>query len=83
MNFIQLKNIILFVLFFGAISAQASIPYELNQKLQAYPVNGANYSIHVQAINSRIPRVSWNSHTKRTLSYKNFDYLCRSTLFGL
>ncbi len=66
MNFMRLKNLILSLIFFGFVSAKASIPYELNQKLQAYPVNGANYSIHVQAINSQTPIVSWNSHTKRT-----------------
>jgi D-alanyl-D-alanine carboxypeptidase/D-alanyl-D-alanine-endopeptidase (penicillin-binding protein 4) len=66
MIFMRLKNLIFSIIFFGVMSAQASIPYELNQKLQAYPVNGANYSIHVQEVNSQTPTVSWNSHTKRT-----------------
>ena len=66
MRLMQLRKFIFYILFFGFISANASIPYELNQKLQAYPINSANYSIHVQEVNSETPIVSWNSHTKRT-----------------
>ena len=66
MNIMRLQNIILSIIFFGVVSVHASIPYELNKKLQAYPVNSSNYSIHVQEVNSQTPTVSWNSHTKRT-----------------
>ena len=62
----QLRKLIFSILFLGVISAKATIPYELNQKLQAYPLNSANYSIHIQEVNSQTPTVSWNSHVKRT-----------------
>ena len=61
----QLKKFIFSIFLFGIVSAYADIPYELNQKLQAYPIKNANYSIHIQEVNSNIPTVSWNSHTKR------------------
>ena len=54
-----------FFLLFTVISAKADIPYELKEKLKAYPINSANYSIHVQEVNSPQPTVSWKSHTQR------------------
>ena len=65
MKNIQLKNIIFFISFLSIISAQADIPYELNEKLKAYPINPANYSIHIQEVHSSQPIVSWNSHKQR------------------
>jgi len=66
MNFIKLKKIIFYTLFFGVVSLKATIPYELKEQLNAYPINSANYSIHIQEVNSPTPIVSWNSHVKRT-----------------
>ena len=62
---IQLNKIILSFLILTVISAKADIPYELNEKLRAYPINSANYSIHIQEVHSHQPIVSWNSHTQR------------------
>ena len=61
-----LIKLIFSILFFGIVSAEASIPYDLKEQLKAYPINRANYSIHIQEVDSHVPTVSWNSHTKRT-----------------
>lgn len=37
----------------------------MEQKLSTIPINKSAYSIHVQALNSTQPLVSWKTHTKR------------------
>ena len=53
------------ILFTLHLSAR-SVPNDLAQKLSAIPLNKNNYSIHIQAVNSSFPLVSWKSHTKRS-----------------
>ncbi|MCK5853777.1 MAG: D-alanyl-D-alanine carboxypeptidase, partial [Sulfurovaceae bacterium] len=67
MKFSQLRKFIFIfsLLFLAVISANATIPYELNEKLKAYPLNRANYSIHVQEVHANQPTVSWNSNKQR------------------
>jgi len=61
------KLIFLFftILFSLSLSAR-SVPNDLAQELSSIPLNKNNYSIHIQAINSSYPLVSWKDHTKRS-----------------
>ncbi|CAA6826856.1 MAG: D-alanyl-D-alanine carboxypeptidase (EC [uncultured Sulfurovum sp.] len=44
----------------------AAIPESLANEISHIPINKANYSIHVQSVNSKIPIASWRSHVKRS-----------------
>ncbi len=42
------------------------MPIGLAHKIDSIPLNKNNYSIHVQAVNSFTPLVSWHTHTERS-----------------
>jgi D-alanyl-D-alanine carboxypeptidase/D-alanyl-D-alanine-endopeptidase (penicillin-binding protein 4) len=60
------KVAILLVLFFTvSLFGVGDIPYDLNHKLRAIPLNSNSYSIYVKSVNSDTPIVSWNSYKSR------------------
>ena len=61
----QLQTILYLFLFSVILSAKGSLPLSLEQVLDSNPLNPANYSIHIQEVNSPTPLVAWNSDTKR------------------
>ena len=60
----SLKLLILTLIFSVQLFA-LNVPDDLAQRLSAIPLAKSGYSIHVQAVNSTEPLVSWKSHTKR------------------
>lgn len=48
------------------VGAKGDIPTTLYNKLHAYPISSANYSVHVQQVGSAAPMVSWNSSVSRS-----------------
>ncbi|MBU1667219.1 D-alanyl-D-alanine carboxypeptidase/D-alanyl-D-alanine-endopeptidase [bacterium] len=60
----HLKLLILIVLCSVQLFA-LSVPNDLAQRLSTIPLDKSAYSIHVQALNSPVPLVSWKTHTKR------------------
>ncbi len=55
-----------FTLLFSLQLLARSVPTDLAQELSSIPLNKNNYSIHIEAVNSSYPLVSWKSHTKRS-----------------
>lgn len=49
-----------------SLHGRGTLPSSLHNALAGYPVNSANYSIHVQPVGAAHPTVSWNSHTSRS-----------------
>lgn len=53
------------ILLFSLQLSARSVPDGLAQRLISIPLDKNNYSIHIQAVNSSYPLVSWKSHKKR------------------
>jgi len=49
-----------------AVLSANGIPYGLASQISHIPINKANYSIHIQAVNSQSPVASWQTHVKRS-----------------
>ena len=61
------KHIFLLITLLLSLHLSArSLPNDLVQNLSDIPLNKNNYSIHIEAVNSSYPLVSWKSHTKRS-----------------
>jgi len=43
-----------------------SLPSALENEIAHIPLNKANYSIHIQAVDSHLPVASWHTHVKRS-----------------
>ena len=52
--------------FFSSLLYATVLPDDLAYEISDIPLNKNHYSIHIQAINSNFPLVSWYTHTKRT-----------------
>jgi D-alanyl-D-alanine carboxypeptidase/D-alanyl-D-alanine-endopeptidase (penicillin-binding protein 4) len=55
-----------FTLLFSLHLSARSVPNDLAQELSLIPLNKNNYSIHIEAVDSPYPLVSWKSHTRRS-----------------
>ncbi len=61
------KSVTLIILIFTIfLSAEETIPNDLNYQLEKIPLNQNSYSIFVKEVNSNTPIVSWNAYKPRT-----------------
>lgn len=58
-------KIIFLLLFWSVELFSNSLPYDLEQRVSAIPLDQSTYSIHIQPVNSPFPLASWNSHVQR------------------
>ena len=58
--------LLFFTMLFSLHLSARTVPNDLAQELSSIPLNKNNYSIHIEAVNSSYPLVSWKSHTKRS-----------------
>ena len=58
----------IFVLFTlsSTLGFSVGIPHDLATEISNIPINKANYSIHIQSVNSQTPIASWRTHVKRS-----------------
>ena len=54
------------LIFCSTFSFSVGIPDDLANEIAHIPINNANYSIHIQSVNSKTPISSWRSHVKRS-----------------
>ncbi|CAA6821971.1 MAG: D-alanyl-D-alanine carboxypeptidase (EC [uncultured Sulfurovum sp.] len=59
-------SIVTLLVLYMSSSFSSNIPYGLESEIAHIPINKANYSIHIQSVNSKTPIASWNSHVKRS-----------------
>lgn len=62
----KLRTVLVFLLLSTTFSFSVSIPSELATEISNIPINKANYSIHIQSVNSKTPIASWRTHVKRS-----------------
>jgi D-alanyl-D-alanine carboxypeptidase/D-alanyl-D-alanine-endopeptidase (penicillin-binding protein 4) len=62
----KIKKIVLLLTFTATFAFSNGIPPELEMEISDIPINPANYSIHIQSVNSPTPIVAWRTHVKRT-----------------
>lgn len=66
MIFNKLYKKLLLLILFSTLSFSVDIPYDLETEISDIPINKANYSIHIQSVNSKTPIASWRTHVKRS-----------------
>ncbi len=62
----SLHKILALLVLCTTFSFSVSIPADLASEISSIPINKANYSIHIQSVNSQTPIASWNTHVKRS-----------------
>jgi len=62
----NIKKILLLLTVTATFAFTNGIPPELEMEISDIPINPANYSIHIQSVNSPTPLVSWRTHVKRS-----------------
>jgi D-alanyl-D-alanine carboxypeptidase/D-alanyl-D-alanine-endopeptidase (penicillin-binding protein 4) len=65
---LSVNNIKIFFLFllFSLQLFSGTLPYDLRERLSAYPLNKNNYSILIQSTHDSRPLASWHAHKKRS-----------------
>ncbi|HIP51036.1 MAG TPA: D-alanyl-D-alanine carboxypeptidase/D-alanyl-D-alanine-endopeptidase [Campylobacterales bacterium] len=61
-----LQKILVLLVLYTTFSFSVGIPYGLATEIADIPINKANYSIHIQSVNSPTPIASWRTHVKRS-----------------
>lgn len=65
-KYLKLLTVLLTLTLLSSVQLFAvNLPFDLEARLSTIPLDRSGYSIHVQALNSADPLVSWRSHTKR------------------
>ncbi len=62
----NLQKILALLVLYSTFSFSVGIPHALAIEISNIPINKANYSIHIQSVNSKTPIASWQTHTKRS-----------------
>ena len=62
----NLKKIFALSILSSTFSFSVGIPHDLATEISNIPLNKANYSIHIQSVNSQTPIASWRTHVKRS-----------------
>ncbi len=62
----KLYATLLLLILSTTFSFASALPSDLAHEISSIPINKANYSIHIQSVNSETPIASWNTHVKRS-----------------
>jgi len=60
------KKIFVLLALSSTFAFAVGIPHNLATEISNIPLNKANYSIHIQSVNSKTPIASWRTHVKRS-----------------
>jgi len=62
----NVKKIFVLLALSSTSAFTVGIPHDLATEISNIPINKANYSIHIQSVNSQTPIASWRTHVKRS-----------------